>query len=164
MNKSLDYIRQCILNPGTRISDRDIDRAIVVPLTRYLQIRENEPVDAHYSFSNSEYKCECTAHLIYNPNADFEYFTSSESTHDGTLLFVDMTVNDCLNNILQLKTYNVKKGFPKNLNDAEFTFTIGDVVIINEYDPKFAPADKPWMQERTTVLIPLIYDFREKET
>lgn len=164
MNKSLEYIKKRLTSPGTKLEDRDISKAMVFPLTKFLQLKENEPIDAHYMFSNSDEQGKGMVHLIYNPNADFEYFTSVVSTHDGTLLFVEESIKRCIDNVLHLQTYNVKKGFPKMLNGAEFMFTMGDVVVINECDSKFAPKEKPWMQERTTVMIPLIYDFKEKET
>ena len=36
------------------------------------------------------------------------------------------------------------------------------IVVVNETDEKFAPADKKWMQDRTVVMIPLIYDYKER--
>lgn len=164
MSKSLEFVKARIANEGTSFSDRNMEAAIVVPLTRFIQLKEKQVVDALYDVVLDDKRfSKIVSHLIYDPDADFEYFTSSVSVHDGTLLFVSETVNDCINNILGLKTYNVTKGFPKNLDGVEFTFTVGDIVIVNEYDTKYAPADKPWMQERTTVMIPLIYEYKEKQ-
>lgn len=163
MNKSLEYIRSRIANEETSFSDRNMETAIVVPFTRFVKLKEKEAVDAFYDITLDDNRyAKLISHLIYDPDAEFEYFTSSVSTHDGTLLFVTETIKECINNILQLQTYNITKGFPKNLDGAEITFTIGDIVVVNECDPKFAPADKPWMQERTTVMIPLIYNYKER--
>ena len=62
---------------------------------------------------------------------------------------------------MQLKTYDARKLAPDQikLDGCEITYTIGDIVVVNETDEKFAPADKKWMQDRTVVMIPLIYDY-----
>ena len=34
-------------------------------------------------------------------------------------------------------------------------YIVGNFVVLIEYDGDFVPADKPWMRERTTVLLPI---------
>lgn len=162
MSNSLDYIKERISSGSTTFSGLDMNKAFVVPLTRFLKLVENEPYSRLCTVNVTGEKF--TVNLLYNPNADFEYFTSSVTTHDGTLLFMYGTIEDCINNIMQLKTYDVRKLAPDQikLDRCEITYTIGDIVVVNETDEKFAPADKKWMQDRTIVMIPLIYEYKER--
>lgn len=163
MNKSLEYIKQRISTQGARFSDRNLSQAFVVSPSRYIKFEGRSAVIKYEATINGK-EVYFSSRLVYDPNADYEYFTSKVSTHDGTLLFVDNTINECIKNIINVQTYNTIKGFPKELNGVEFTYTMGDIIVVNETDPKFAPADKPWMQERTTVMIPLIYSYKEKKS
>lgn len=167
MNKSLEYIKKRISSPGTRFSDRNMSNAYVIPLKQFMKFDESNLKVCKYIFQENSHEFAFLANFIYGSNADYEYFTSKVCIHDGTLLFVNETIRNCIDNILYVKTYNITKGFPKELNGAEFTYTIGDIVVVNEYDEydsKFAPPEKPWLQERTTVMIPLIYSYKENVT
>lgn len=163
MSNSLDYIKKRISSGSTTFSDLDINKAFVIPLTRFLKLVENESYSRLCTVNVTGEKF--TVNLLYNPNADFEYFTSSVVIHDGTMLFMYGTIEDCINNIMQLKTYDSRKLAPDQikLDGCEITYTIGDIVVVNETNEKFAPSNKKWMQDRTTVMIPLIYEYKESE-
>lgn len=34
--------------------------------------------------------------------------------------------------------------------------------VVNEYGRRFATDEKPWMQQRTTVMIPIVFRYEEK--
>ena len=93
--------------------------------------------------------------LEFNPEADFHYCTSSSSCHDGSLLLLSECVESCVQNVVCLRTYDKTVGEPKNGDHIKYT--IGNFIIINEYDTeKFATKEKPWLMERTTVMLPLV--------
>lgn len=97
-----------------------------------------------------------TINLTINPEEKFDYFTSASSVHDGTLLFELELINDCIYNVILGKTYNKNIGEPKS-NDTVH-YTVGNLVVLNEYDMdhnKFCSKDKPFLCERTTVLLPI---------
>ena len=91
-----------------------------------------------------------------NPEAEFDYFTSSSSVHDGTLVFKLELINDYICNVICGKTYNKNMGEPKSNNTVHYI--VGNLVVLNEYDMdhnKFCSKDKPFLCERTTVLLPI---------
>lgn len=163
MSRSLEYIKNRLSSDGTTFSDRDMNKAIECMLDQFVKLSNGEIMKVPCRTNDGK---RFTVNLIYNPDADFEYFTSSVSIHDGTMLFVYGTIEDCINKILNLETYDSRKKSPEEieLNGCEITYTIGNIILINECDDKFAPEDKKWMRERTTVMIPLIYDCKEKNT
>lgn len=97
-----------------------------------------------------------TINLTINPEEKFDYFTSASCVHDGALLFELELINDCIYNVILGKTYNKNIGEPKS-NDTVH-YTVGNLVVLNEYDMdhnKFCSKDKPFLCERTTVLLPI---------
>lgn len=94
----------------------------------------------------------------YNPYADFEYFTSSQIIYDDSLAFQPQVIENCLNNMFGLHTYDIRKQAPSNGSTIVYTF--GDIVLINEYNEQFASADKPYCRARATACLPLIYEYR----
>lgn len=96
--------------------------------------------------------------IVYSPDADFDYFTSAQSIHDGTILFLLSTMEECVNNIIGIRTYDKRK--PRPINGATICYTIGNLVISNEYGD-FGTPEKPWLHSRTTVLLPIKYDIKE---
>ncbi len=98
-------------------------------------------------------KCCFKVSLSSDANADFDYFTSDSCVHDGTLYFIREAMNRCVQRVCFAQTYNKNVGEPQNGDSIKYV--IGNFVILNEYDGDFVPADKPWMRERTTVLLPI---------
>ena len=92
----------------------------------------------------------------HNPNANFDYFTSEELTHDGTYIFIMQAVIKCIKKIATGATYYRNAGKPED--GAFLHYTIGNAIVLNEYGEQFAPEDRPWMRERTTVLLPIKYE------
>lgn len=90
--------------------------------------------------------------LLFDDDADFDYLTSSSCIHDGTLLFVEEAMNECIRNICIGHDYNRDIGEARSSDRIKYV--IGNFVILNEYDGAFVPRNKPWMRERTTVLLP----------
>lgn len=91
--------------------------------------------------------------ISFDDNADFDYFTSESCVHDGTLYFIRETMDKCVRNVCLAQTYHKNTGAPKSGDSIQYI--VGNFVILTEYDGDFVPVDKPWMRERTTVLLPL---------
>lgn len=106
-------------------------------------------------------RTEINIHYKYAEDADWEYFTYETGLNDGTLLFEYEIIDMCLKRILNCRTYYKEKGFPERLNNSHFYYTFGDIIVVREYRPDLAPKDKPWCTWKVTVILPLIYDFKE---
>lgn len=147
MGKSLDYIKQRALE-----AEKDIcfDDSIEISPLNFLQFKDNQ---YQFSWDNGSFT------LTYDPEAEFEYSISNSSRHDGSLIFVQENVVASLNNILSGKAF---KDISENKLNCDYYLTMGDIVIINESDKRFATKEKPWMVERTTVAIPFICRYKER--
>lgn len=99
--------------------------------------------------------------IVFDKNADFEYFTSDSCTHDGTYYFVMECMYNCAKNVVTGSTYSTSKKEP--FDGCKIKYTIGNFVVLNEFDDKFRTDEKPWLQERTTVLLPLKYEVLNDE-
>ena len=92
---------------------------------------------------------------------DFEYFTSHSSVHDGTLMFVMESMTEVLGRVMSCRT--CRKGMePPKWGDI-IHYTIGNLVVLDEFDGDWVPKDKPWCTERTTVLLPIKVEVLKKE-
>lgn len=91
--------------------------------------------------------------ISFDCNADFDYFTSESCVHDGTLYFIRETIDKCVRKVCLAQTYNKNIRAPESGDSIQYI--VGNFVVLTEYDGDFVPADKPWMRERTTVLLPL---------
>ena len=100
--------------------------------------------------------------LVFNPDADFQYFTSESCLHDGTLLHSVSLLEKCVSKVCCIGTFYKPLGEPHD--GMTVNIEVGNFVVLNEYDEYgnlFAPEDKKWMRERTTVLLPLHMDYIE---
>lgn len=89
----------------------------------------------------------------FDGNADFDYFTSESCVHDGTLCFVKETIDKCVRKVCLAQSYNKNIGSPASGDNIQYI--IENFVVLTEYDGDFVPTDKPWMRERTTILLPI---------
>ena len=103
-------------------------------------------------------KADLEVDIVYNPDADFEYFTMECCRCDGTLLFIQELMEKCVEKIIRFKTYNKDKQLPADLSGHKITYTVGDFVVGTEYGEQFSTKEKPWMLERFTVMLPIKFD------
>ena len=156
MSKSLDFCRARASNPSLSFyADRDWNKAIEDMETeaifdeflhgaRNFHLEGRVDGDIEISFDVS---------ISFDSNADFDYFTSDSCVHDGTLLFVRDVMDRCVRKVCNAKTYNKSIGEPESGDSIQFI--VGNFVVLNEYDGDFVPVNKPWLRERTTVLLPI---------
>lgn len=94
--------------------------------------------------------------IIFDPDADFQYFTSYVAYTDGTMVFELEAMQEIFNRLIQCNTY-FNKFLPPH-DGAHITYTVGNFVVVREYGNEFAQPDKPWMTERLTVMLPIVYN------
>lgn len=143
MSKSLDFILERCKDPQSPYYDRKWQDAIRLPVTGDL-------------FNSLFGVTADNVSVRYDPDAEFEYFVSSSSRHDGTLLFELETMGIVANKICSGASYFAPT---PPLSDRK-TYIIGDLVLLNEYGEEFGTQEKPWMRMRTTVCLPVkvVYD------
>lgn len=102
--------------------------------------------------------------VIYDENADFEYFTTERCTCDGTFIFMGELIEDVFLKVINIQTTNNEKvpdGFIKNIFDYEIVYTVGNFVLCYE-DGDFGTEEKPWLYSRFTVMLPIKFDIVKK--
>jgi hypothetical protein len=156
----LDFIKKRIQEFGADGFDISFENVTVLSPTGLITFDKNNQIKCTYSVGDKP--SEMTSTITYDPNADFRYFTTKTSRHDGTLLFVLETVQECLNKIINLETCDKSVELPQDLSNCDFFYTIGDIIVVNEHSNRFSEPSKPWMQERTTVMIPVIFRVQER--
>lgn len=93
-----------------------------------------------------------------DPDADFEYFTMQRCNCDGTFVFFQDLMDECIDKMIHLKTCNVNKEIPKDLTGYSIIYTVGDFVLAEEFGDEFATKEKPWMKSRFTAMLPIKFD------
>ena len=153
MSHSYDFCISRVSNPNfSNYSDLDWTKAKEY---NYESLYTKRIPDGEYAYDD-----DIAFNFKYNPNADFQYFTSIQFVHDGTLLFISYGVQELINRIYSAATYNKLIGEPQKNKIASYIY--GNSIILNEYGA-FGTENKPWLSERTTILIPIEYHLEDKE-
>lgn len=93
-----------------------------------------------------------------DPNANFEYFTMQRCNCDGTFVFFQDLMSECIDKMIHLETCNVNKTVPKDLTGYSIVYTVGDFVLAEEFGDEFATKEKPWMKSRFTAMPPIKFE------
>lgn len=156
MSKSLYFCKAAAQDPSrSSYADRPWDEAVelvdtekifdeVLHKSRKFHVKGKSAGGTKLSFD---------VNFLFDCDADFDYFTSESVVHDGTLIFINEAIERCVDRVCLSQTYNRTIGKPKNGDSIKYV--IGNFVVLTEYDGDFVPTDKPWMRERTTVLLPI---------
>lgn len=164
MSKSLSFCKQ-IAKERSGFADRPLDKAeeyegMESLLADLFSDRENfseEFQEIAWADGIATVKIRgITAEIHYNPNADFDYFTSVSSMSDGTAFFFGADIDRCLGNVVGILSY--PKWETQPVRGDHIKYTIGNLVCLEEYGGDFVPDDKPWMQCRTTVMLPIKFE------
>lgn len=98
----------------------------------------------------------------HNPDAEFDYISVKRCCCDGTLCFFMSLCEEILEKILSGKSAYIPK-IPKDIDESpenyDISFEVGNFVFAEEYGEQFAAEDKPWIQCRFTVMLPVKCDF-----
>lgn len=111
--------------------------------------------------SGKEFKL--NINITYNPNAEFDYFTTESCVCDGTLVFIHDLMVDVINKLTPFGTCGkIPKEAEDNLENYDIHYTVGDFVVGEEYGKQFATKEQPWLQCRFTVMLPIKCEFIKK--
>lgn len=166
MSKSLDFCISTASDPErSGFYDRKWDdaRELDAELIFDAYIHNERNLTITGTNSNGE-NIRVNVMLSFNPDADFQYFTSESCHHDGTLVHSVSLLEKCVSKVCCLGTFYKPLGEPHD--GMTVHIEVGNFVVLNEYDEDgklFAPEDKKWMCERTTVLLPLHMDYIEQK-
>lgn len=138
-------------------NDIDFDQLVEIEpqqyFDRYINVERKYSIKKEYE--NGDHT-EISVELKFNERANFDYFVSKTSVHDGTFLFVEEAICQAVKRIITADTYMKPKGEPKN--GDKIVYEIGKIVIANEDSERFSTKNKPFMTCRTSVLIPVKYE------
>lgn len=105
---------------------------------------------------------EVNIEVQYNPDADFDYFTTESCICDGTLMFYFDLCREILEKLFFGNTqYKPKlpENYEKDMDKYIIKYVVGDFVFSDEFGEEFATEDKPWMLSRFSVMLPIKIDF-----
>ena len=170
MGKSLDWCKKRIerkdnanidvLNDATW-SEIKLKDSIIANEEGFKNLINGSKMRTYIACENSDDKIEI-GKLIYNPDAEFDYFSMERCRSDGTLLFAIEQQTELISKIILLKTVFAPKApditSVEQLKDYRFKYTIGDFVFIDEYSKDFGTEEKPWLMSRFTTLLPIRFD------
>lgn len=170
MSKSLDFC-VAMASDKTRSSFHDRDWANAAEFDSRPMFAPTYDGEIKFDFSGVrtngfgiDIPINVAVEISHNSDAEFQYFTSESAVHDGTLIHIFSLMELCVNKVLGLRTYYSPLGEP--CNGTTVKIEVGNFVILNEYDEDgtvFAPAHKNWMRDRTTVLLPLRYEYEKRK-
>lgn len=160
MSKSLDFC-QTVAGDISRSSYGDRDWESATELFETEAIFDNLILHGarHFNIEGISGREKVNVKLLFNCDAEFDYFTSESIIHDGTFAHIIEAMRRCVQKVCYCQTH-YKGREPVSRDNIEYT--VGNFVILNEYDGDFVPPDKQWMRERTTVLLPIKYRVFEK--
>ena len=160
MSKSYDW---CLARVKTGVSNYT-DRFVDISKAAHLEEIDSAKLFDMYlhgvrKFTTSFTDDEGVSHTVnieleFNPDSeDFQYFSSNSTLHDGTLLFIEEAYEKIMRSVLAGYTYYLPSGTPK----GNIRYKLGNFVMLNEYG-NFGNKERPWLHERTTVLLPIRYE------
>ena len=158
MSKSLEFCKKTAIE-RSEMGDRDWNKAIEENSEEFFDVVLKQI--RRYSIISEDDSMTYNVNISFNPDGDFQYFTSETAVTDGTLFFIVKLINRCVNKVIGAQTYYAPIGPFKDKD--EVSYTVGNFIIISEIDDKFAPEDKPWCTNRITVMLPLKYSINDKE-
>lgn len=162
MGKSLEFVKERITSGQCNGMEGNKYESMIEYDTRELfknthYSKDNDSILANVSY-NKDNKHYFNVIIKYNPDADFEYFTIQRCVCDGSFVFFQDVMCDCVNKLIHLKTCNVNKNIPKDLTGYYIVYTIGDFVLAEEFSGEFATNEKPWMNSRFTAMLPIKFE------
>lgn len=169
MNTSVNYIKQLAKDYPDRISDEvksiNWDKIITINLMNHIEnniesltVKDNTVSVKIVDNTNNRFVNVC---LKYNPNAEFDYFATDISTHDGTLLFIEQAIERILNRILTVQT-QYAKSIPKGFNENNFFqhdyfYEVGDILLHSDVGMKNINGNNI-MGQRDIMMLPIKFN------
>jgi len=164
--KSLKYIKQRIAEGNTNLSKCNYESMTEFsPVDIFEKMYGTRSLENGIAIGSKDNKI---ADIYYDTNTEFNYFSMSRNCNDGTLIFDFEAMQDVLIKVLSCSTYN-KAVLAEVPNDREYIdthhykYTIGNIVLCQEYGDEFGTKEKPWMKRRTTALLPIKFEVVENK-
>lgn len=167
MGKSLDFVKQRIATGECNgMENNKWERLDEVPFMDIYNFDTKEkrtlPYTCEYMYIVDNENKSFTITLNYDPEAEFQYFSTSQCICDSTLIFeIDNTVN-IIAKIFKCETYYspiAPDDFEEYPWRYDLVYTVGNFVNGMEINDEFAPKDKPWMRCRFTAMLPIKMEF-----
>ena len=152
MNKSLEYIKKRIVEGScNNITIEEFSN--MSWLSSKFAIKSDTETDIIATTQDGD----IIADLKYNPDAEFNYFTTETCVCDGTLAFVKELIDKIMYKIRTLNTYYAPmfENIPEDkLDEYKMSYEIGDFVI-NSYIIEPPDKTKLWLCDKFTVMLPI---------
>ena len=150
MSKSLEFCKETALNPKRssyfELNPEKFHEFNTIHFLKYYAKGSFE-LDKQYQIGSYNMI------VSYDADADFDYFTSDSCICDGSMVFVIKLMAKCLNKAISLQTYYSQLGVPPI--GAIVNITIGNFVIANDINRKYATEEKPWLTDKEVVMLPI---------
>lgn len=156
MSYSLEFVKQIAKNP--RRSDfwnRDWDNANEYDSSTLFH--KDEISLKHITTKTDGSLSNCDIKIKVDKDGDFQYCVSASCLSDGTLLHLLTLLDNIYRKIIYGQSFYAPLGVPENL--SLISYTVGNYVVLTEYNKKFAPESKPWLTERITIMLPVKVEF-----
>ena len=167
MGKSLELIKERIRSGGTNGMENNKydwieEKTPFEVLKESLKLAIKDSILCSQTFEyNILNKGTFKVKIIYNPDAEYDYFTMQRCSSDGTYAHLYELMEICVENIINLKTYFKNVTLPKDLSGHTLIYTIGNFVLTSETDKeKFKTEDKPWLDCRFTAMLPIKFEIK----
>lgn len=139
MNNSIEFVINQINKQNSSYKDRDFTQAHCCKLHELWFEPHSDKVK-----------------IVYSPDDEYQYFIGRSDISDGTSLFFHNLVTDVVSGLKDGTSYYLPDGY-RNYNK---TYYIGDLIVLEEVDDRFAPPEKPWLKQRTTMCLPVRVEYR----
>ena len=95
----------------------------------------------------------CNIEIKIDRDADFQYCASKTCLSDGSLIHLQSLIYSIYSRVMSGGTFY--KPLDISGKPSKISYVIGDFVVLTENDKNFATAEKPWLTERLTVMLPI---------
>ena len=163
---STDFCIKQIKEQNSPYMDRDFSKTIEVNMDYVLNYLSNQcgsdiTFPIHIVYFPNGFNTTINCQIEYNPNANFDYFTSESMYTDGTAIFEQSIINELFSRLVNVLTYDNRTKQPDFSKNFTVKYTIGNFVVIREYKDRWSEVETPWMNERLTVMLPIKYEYKE---
>lgn len=156
MSKSLEFCKNIALDPNRssywQLKPERFYESSTIDFLKYFT-KGNFQLGERYQING------CDVIVNYDADTDFDYFTSDSCVCDGSMIFIIELMAKCLNKVINLRTYYSLLGPP--LNGTTVNITIGNFVVANYIDRKYATEEKPWRMDKEVVMLPIKMNYIE---
>lgn len=164
MSKTMEFWRKFVDDhPETGHKGINPDRVDELPsesfFRHFAKDLDFSGFDTSYETYDGEQKTQHVS-VVFDADADFQYFVVTGSTHDGTLYFTYEQIERAVQMIVQAVTYYEPRG--SHPNGSHITYTVGNFIIITEIG-NYGTDEKPWLCQKDTILLPVKYEVEKWE-